>query len=231
MHLKNGVGKAAALFFKVWNFGHYHLIFDHPNFYFASKAQKFKNLFFFKVFFEGALLKSSDLISFEHISWQNECFTIHIWYVDFVFRKFIRFPDFFPDFPDFHQIFRFLQRMDNLLLSYDMILLFLKSYPVSGFSPDFSRIFFKSSDFDGLTIFLQIIDILFIKYDVMVFFPGNLSGFRIFSQIFFKSSDFDGFNHISFSFFSESLENFCILLILTRMKWWFIRILPGFLCF
>ena len=63
-----------------------------------------------------------------------------------------------------------------------------------------SAILLKSSDFSGVDHILHIIDGLLLKYEMMIFFPGNLSGFRIFSA------------------FSESFENFRILLILTRVK-------------
>ena len=101
----------------------------------------------------------------------------------------------------FIKIFTFLQRMDNFLLSYDMIILFLESYPVSGFFPEFSRnfpgifpdfsrifpgffwTFIKSSNF-----FTEWI--VFFTYYSMIFFPRNVpvsEFFRIFSKslIFF----------------------------------------------
>ena len=81
------------------NFGHFFYFQEILSFYFVSEAQKFKNLLvFFGVFFEGALLKSSYLSSFNHISSQNGWFSSHLWYDDLQFRKFIRLPVFFSDF-------------------------------------------------------------------------------------------------------------------------------------
>ena len=54
-----------------------------------------------------------------------------------------------------------------------------------------------------LTTFLHIIDGLLLKYDMLIFFPRNLSGLRIFSgffRFFFKSQDFFSFHPI-FGFF------------------------------
>ena len=42
------------------------------------------------------LLKSSEFICFNWISWQSGWFTSQIWYYCFPFRKFIRFSGFFP---------------------------------------------------------------------------------------------------------------------------------------
>ena len=58
---------------------------------------KLRSLKIYIYLFEGALLKSSYLSSFDHISSLNGWFTSHIWYDGFLFR-FIRFPDFFPGF-------------------------------------------------------------------------------------------------------------------------------------
>ena len=80
-------------------------------FNFVSKAPKFKNLFFF-VFFEGALLKSSCLSSFQHIFVQNGWFTCKIYQGDFLFGKFILFLDFFSGyFPDFSALDFFTEWM------------------------------------------------------------------------------------------------------------------------
>ena len=88
-------------------------------------------LFFFFFTFITLLLKSSDSTNFAYISWQNYCFTSQICYDDLIFRKNIRFTDFFIFsqfwfawkvwydnfisrkfflFPDFFQIFGKLKR-------------------------------------------------------------------------------------------------------------------------
>ena len=158
--------------------------------------------FFFSL--KGALLKSSDLSSFDHVSSRNGCFTFQIWHEDFSFRKCIRFPDFSPDFsgfssnlqissqnrwitshiwynylfwkfirvflstrifPDFHQFFRFLHRMYDLLLTYDMMI---------SFSGNFSRFFL---------IFIKSLGLL-LTYGMKILFFGNLVSFQNFFQMF-----------------------------------------------
>ena len=73
------------------------------SFYFVSEAPKFKNLFFVFVseLFLSTLLKSSDFNGFNHISWQIRWFTSQMRYNNLLFRNFIRFPDFPPDFSGF----------------------------------------------------------------------------------------------------------------------------------
>ena len=82
------------------------------------------------------------------ISSQNGCFTYHIWYDDFLFKKFIRFPD-------FKELMVFFSNM-----------IYLISGNLSGFRnfPDFSVLP------TNLQILLECIVIsLFIKYDMMTF--------------------------------------------------------------
>ena len=54
---------------------------------------------------------------------------------------------------------------------------FPEIYPVSGSFPNFFQTFFKSLDFSWLN------DSLLVKYDMMLLFPRNLSGIRIFSDL------------------------------------------------
>ena len=81
---------------------------------------------------------------------------------------------FFSHFSDFQislVLTIFLYRMDSLLLIYDMMIFSLSDiYPVSGFFPDFS----------GFSPNLQISSQNggFTSHDMMIFFSGNLSGFR-----------------------------------------------------
>ena len=67
-----------------------------------AKLRSLKISFF--SFFFIALLKSSDINGFDHISSQNWWFTSKMWYDNILIRNFIRFPDIFPD---FSQILRF----------------------------------------------------------------------------------------------------------------------------
>ena len=71
-------------------------------FYFVSDSSKVINLLFF---FHTFLLKSSFVSVFDHISPQYVWITSQIWYYNFVFRKFIRFPDIFRIFSGFFRIF------------------------------------------------------------------------------------------------------------------------------
>ena len=97
---------------------------NHFDFYFVSDSSEVINLLFF---FHMILLKSSYISGFDHICSQNGWFTSNLWWNDgFLFRKFIRFPNFFPRiFSDFHQIFRFLHKMDCLLLLFSFQEFFL----------------------------------------------------------------------------------------------------------
>ena len=84
-------------------------------FYFVSEAPKFKNNFFVFFCFLMILLKSSDFNGFDHISSLVK------------YDMMIFFSGFFSSFrifPDFHQIFRFLHRMDCFLLTYDITIFF-----------------------------------------------------------------------------------------------------------
>ena len=71
-----------------------------------------------------------------YISSQNGWYTSHIWYDDFLFRKFIRFPDFFPDFSGFSLNFQISSQ--NGLYSFKVW--------YDDFFPDFFWIFIISSD-------------------------------------------------------------------------------------
>ena len=84
----------------------------------SSEFWKYSTFFFF--FFKG-LLKSSYFNSFDHILSKNWLFTFQIWYDNFL----IRFPDFFPEFPQilrFHWVwpYYFTELIDDLLLKSDM---------------------------------------------------------------------------------------------------------------
>ena len=59
------------------------------------------------------LLKSSNFIRFNCISWQNGWFTSQIWYDCFPSLKFIWFSGFFPEFPDFFKIINFLENISS----------------------------------------------------------------------------------------------------------------------
>ena len=192
-----------------------------------AKLRSLKISFFFLVFFflKGALLKSSYLSSFDHISSQNGWFTSQIWYDDFPFRKFIRFPDFFRIFPDF---------LSNLQISsqnrwftsqvlYDDFR-FLKFILFPDFFPDFSgfssylqiyshnwwfMMIFLSRNLSGIFSDFHLIFRFLVIWGFL--FPGFFSGFQIFSgffRIFIRSS----------GFFTEWVIYF----------WIFFRIFPDF---
>ena len=87
-------------------------------FYFVSEAQKFRNYFFVFLYFLMILLKSSDFDGIDQISSYDRYFTYQIWY-DYIFSGFFSgFRIFFRIFPNAHQIFRFLHRMDCLFLDF-----------------------------------------------------------------------------------------------------------------
>ena len=101
-----------------------------------------------------------------------------IWHNNFIFRKFIWFPDFFgfSGFPSILQISAILLiRLDGLILNFDrMIFIFLKFI----WFPDFLRILFTFQIWHN-------------NFLVSKFFPD----FPVFFQIL-KSSDFNIFDHV-----------------------------------
>ena len=122
----------------------------------SSEVKKFFLIsFFVSLLFLRTLLKSSGFSRFNPISSQIQCFTSKMWYDNLLFRNFIRFLDFFQIFPDFLQIFRFLQfwpyflteLMFNSQIWHNNLLLrnFIRF-------PDFFRIF---SGFSGFKDFLM----------------------------------------------------------------------------
>ena len=128
------------------------------------------------------LLKSSYFNCFDNISSHNGYFTYQIWYDNILIRIFSGFR-IFPDFsgfiriyPDFHQIFRFLHRMDCFLLSLDETIFFSGNLLGVRIFSGFFRIFLRFSD---LNISLVIMDSLLLKFTMMTLFSKRCSGFRI----------------------------------------------------
>ena len=83
-----------------------------------------------------------------------------------------------------------------------------------------SGILVKSSDFSGVDHISSLIDGLHLKYDIMIFFSGNLSGFRIFYG-FFR-------NFLKFSDLTISLVIMDILLLKFTMMTLFSKSCSGF---
>ena len=108
---------------------------------------------FFRIF-----IKCSD---FSLNSWFNS----HKWYDNFIFRKFIRFPDFSGFLLIFVKSSEFLHRMNGLLLTYDMRILFFGN--LSGF-----RIF--SGSWSYLQIYSFIIVYSAHEVKIFIFFCLSL---------------------------------------------------------
>ena len=148
----------------------------------------------FEFFFLNFFLQKLGFFLNLQISVVLTTFSSHNWWLLLKYDMIIFFPGNLSGF----QIFSGFS--SNLQISVDWMIVYLSNmiwwfcfpeiYPVSGFFPKFSRV---SSNFNGLN------DSLLIAYDLMIFFPGNVSGFRIFPgffRIFFKSSDFSIFLQI-----------------------------------
>ena len=166
-----------------------------------AKLRSLKISFFLFFLFFYHILKSSDFSDLNYISSHNWYFTYQEWYEDFVFPKFIRFPDFIWIFPDFPQILRFkwfeLYFFTERIVYLSNVMFFPEPYPVSGFYPNFSgffRIFVNLKIQVVWIIFFHRMDSLLIKHDVLfrkfidfhqndmiVSFSGHLSGFMDFS--------------------------------------------------
>ena len=166
------------------------------DFYFVSDSSEVIDLFFFT--FITLLLKSSDFSDFDHISEKNGWFTSQIWYDDFPFRKFIRFPDFFPDFSGFSSNLQ-ISSQNRWITSHIWYNYPFRKFNLFFFLPGFFRIF---PDFRQIFTFLHRMYDLLLTYDMMISFSGYFSGFF---QIFIKSS----------GFFTEWVVYF------SCMVWWF----------
>ena len=133
----------------------------------SSEAPKLQIYLFISLI---ALLKSSDVNGFDHISSQKRCFTSKVWCVTFLIQNFIRFPDFFRIFLNL-QIFPvltlFLHRIIGLPHKYGMI--FFSGISSAIRVPDFSGfnwIFPDYSDFRQIFRFFNFITKL------MVYLPN-----------------------------------------------------------
>ena len=90
---------------------------------------------------------------------------------------------FFSNFQIFAILIIFLDRMDGLLLKYDMkifIFFIFRKFQISAIFPSNIQILAI------LTIFLTQKDGLLLKYDMRILFSGNFSGFGIFSGFSFN---------------------------------------------